>query len=41
MSELIFYNSTEVLYFEIDILNESWPSFKLVLDFILGHGGIY
>lgn len=41
MPKIIYYNSTEVLYFEIDTLDESWPKFKLVLDFILGHGGVF
>ena len=41
MSRLIFYNNTEILYFEIQIMNESMPSYKIVLDFILGHGGVF
>lgn len=41
MARLIFYNNTEILYFEIESMNEAWPQYKLVLDFILGHGGVF
>lgn len=41
MPRLIFYNNTEILYFEIQIMNEAMPSYKIVLDFILGHGGVF
>jgi hypothetical protein len=41
MSTLFFYNNTEILYFEIQTMDEAMPAYKLVLDFILGHGGVF
>jgi len=41
MPRLIFYNNTEILYFEIQTMDEAMPPFKLVLDFILGYGGVF
>ena len=41
MPRLIFYNDTQILYFEIQTMDEAMPAYKLVLDFILGHGGVF
>lgn len=41
MGQLIYYNSTEVLYFEINTMDESWPQYKVVIDFILNYGGVF
>ena len=41
MARLIFYNNTQDLYFEIQTMDEAMPPFKMVLDFILGHGGVF
>ena len=38
---LIYYNTSEFLYFEIDTYDTSFPLFAVVLDFITGQGGVY
>lgn len=38
---LIFYNSTQVLYFELQSYDGSFPVYQVVLEFITGQGGVY